>query len=78
MIEIIGKIDSEVIPKRCADIFGNLIMFFKTNKKFLLKFLEMKEKNTYYWTTILPYKLDENKPCIIGFATDITILKNQK
>lgn len=79
--EIIGKIDSEVIPKEIADAFWESdYEVFKTNKKISVEevFRNEEEENTYYWTTILPYKLDEDKPCIIGFATDITILKNQE
>ena len=79
--EIIGKIDSEVIPKEIADIFWESdYEVLRTNKKISVEevFKDDERGNTYYWTTILPYKLIENKSCVIGFATDVTILKNQE
>lgn len=79
--EIIGKIDIEVIPKEIADVFWESdYEVLKTNKKVSVEevFKDEEKGNTYYWTTILPYMLDDNKPCVIGFATDITILKNQE
>jgi PAS domain S-box-containing protein len=79
--EIIGKYDRDVIPVEIADVFWESDKeVLRTNDKIIIEevFNDKEKGNIYYWSTKLPYLLEDKTPAIIGFSTDITILKSQE
>ena len=75
--EIIGKYDRDVIPIEIADAFWESDSEVLRKKKKISTeeiFKDDEKGNIYYWSVKLPYTLDET-PAVIGFSTDITVLK---
>ncbi len=77
--EIIGKLDSEVIPQETADSFWESdCQVLQSLEKISIEESFSDEKGEhYYWSIKLPYTLDDNTPAVIGFSTDITQLKEK-
>jgi len=72
--DIIGKKDTEVLPKEMADIFWETDKkVFLTNKETSTEesITDPKGKMKHYWSVKLPYTLKEEK-MLIGFSSDIT------
>jgi len=79
--DIIGKKDCEVIPKNIADEFWQSdYEVLKSNKKIATEeYFETKEENkSFYWSVKIPYLLENDTNAVLGFSTDITLLKDQE
>ena len=78
--EIIGRKDTEVLPKEMADIFweSDKEVFGKNEKVSTGEtIIDPKGEEKHYWSTKLPYELyGEN--VLIGFSSDITEIYNLK
>ncbi|WP_108063156.1 PAS domain-containing sensor histidine kinase [Poseidonibacter lekithochrous] len=78
--EIIGKVDTDVIPKEVADSFweSDLEVLTKLEKISTEEYFEDENNKSYYWSVKIPYTLEDNTPTVLGFSTDITLLKQQE
>jgi len=78
--EIIGYKDTDVLPKEMADIFWESDRaVFSKNKKVSTEeeIIDPKGKVKHYWSTKVPYELNEEN-FLIGFSSDITEIHNLK
>lgn len=75
--EIIGKLDSEVIPQEIADQFWELDkLVFDTKAPHTGEeiFTQNDGSISYYWSKKVPITWLDNQRALIGFSTDITEL----
>lgn len=79
--DIIGKLDSEVVPQDVADHFWESDkLVFESNQRHTIE-EELKAddgKMHRYLSVKIPYQSDKETPSIIGFSTDITELYQLK
>ncbi len=78
--EIIGKVDTDIIPKEVADSFweSDLEVLTKLEKISTEEYFEDENTKRYYWSVKIPYTLEDNTPTVLGFSSDITLLKQQE
>lgn len=75
---VIGKKDTEVIPKDIADSFWEMDkkVFEKKEKQIAEEiFPDENGEDRHYWSIKLPYDLEDGTTSLIGFSTDTTELQ---
>lgn len=78
--EIIGKVDTDIIPKDVADSFWESDLEVLTNLEKISteEYFEDEKHKSYYWSVKIPYTLEDGTRAVLGFSTDITLLKQQE
>lgn len=78
--EIIGKVDTDIIPKEVADSFweSDYEVLTKKEKISTEEYFEDENNKSYYWSVKIPYTLEDGTETILGFSSDITFLKQQE
>ena len=78
--EIIGKVDTDVIPKETADSFwkSDLEVLNTLKRISIEEYYKNGDTNNYYWSVKIPFTLEDGTDVVLGFSTDITMLKEQE
>ncbi len=79
--EIVGRLDSELMPKDVADAFWEKdLHILKTGERYAGEesLIDAQGQQRHYWSVVTPWSGFDGNPALIGLVTDITELHTLK